>query len=897
MLSCNRNESPQAAFDRAYKALLHGDLIQAQDEAHRECQRFQGLSPEWVWRFRTLEARAELQRGLYEDALKLLKSAPLPSDQPDLAIPILALEGEAKLETHNFPEAERLLNDATALCANHTSTSCGYVLKARGHLEVEQDQWETAGRLYGLTLAFARTHGDISLESQALLNLGNVALTEEHYDEAIDLSEAGYRAAEAVGARRLQLITQGNIGWAHYRLGDYDKALELSLESEKLASQLGDVWSQANELTNIGYIYMDERKFELAEQSFQQALSLAQGINAKKYVYNALRVLAQLALQKDDLANASQYAQRAVEIARQDGNHLDEFYPMLVLGQIAARRSDLASAESGFHEVERDKICPVFLKWEAEHSLARLYEDEKHPDAADREYRVALATFEAARDEVRHEDSQLSFLTNAARIYDDYVHFLVARGKTDDALRWADYSRARTLAEGLGLLAKGASAGPPPLDPRQIAQRAEGTVLFYWLGEKQSYLWAITPRKTSLFTLPPGAEIDAAVGRYRKALGGPQDVLASADPDGRWLYRTLIAPAEALLAARHAGAKAYLAAPKGASGFDALAVSLKRYPDTKKIDTKPVGKVFVIPDGSLNNLNFETLLVGDSKPSEPKLTEAKLHYWIEDVTIANASSLRVLGAARNHSPSADKRRGKSRLYRGIDQRHRDRGLLLVGNSVAPNDRYPELPKAASQMESVARYFSAARLLILAREQATPAAYLASRPEQFSYIHFVAHGTASRLSPLDSAIVLSRTALPKAPPSSSLSSPRSKTAPSEGSADSDSFKLYARDIIRHPLRADLVTISACYGAGERAYSGEGLVGLSWAFLRAGAHNVVAALWEATDASTEQLMDKFYDELDKGAKPDAALRAAKLSLLRGSGFHNPFYWAPFQLYAGS
>jgi hypothetical protein len=57
-----------------------------------------------------------------------------------------------------------------------------------------------------------------------------------------------------------------------------------------------------------------------------------------------------------------------------------------------------------------------------------------------------------------------------------------------------------------------------------------------------------------------------------------------------------------------------------------------------------------------------------------------------------------------------------------------------------------------------------------------------------------------------------------------------------------------------------------------------------------------VWEATDASTEQLMDKFYDELDKGAGPDAALRAAKLSLLRG-GFRNPFYWAPFQLYSGS
>ncbi|MGB9202474.1 MAG: CHAT domain-containing protein [Terriglobales bacterium] len=749
----------------------------------------------------------------------------------------MTLSGEANAKTHNFSESERSLNDATTICNASASASCGYVLKARGLLATERNQSASAERLFELSLGFARSHGDALLECHALVNLGYESLAEGRFDEAIDRSEAAYQIAKAIGARRLELITQLNVAWAYYKLGDAEKALELSEEAEKLASQLGDVRDQENILTNIGYIDMDERNFDLAAQSFQQALSLAQGINAKEDIYNALRVLARLSLQTGDLANAGRYAQQALEIARQDGNHLDELYPMLVQGQIAARRGDAASAESAFHEVERDKMCPVFLRWEAEHSLARLYEDEKHPDAADREYRVALTTFEAARDEVRHEDSQLSFLTNASRIYDDYVHFLVARGKTDDALRWADYSRARTLAGGLGLLAKGGSAGLPSLNPQQIARRAEGAVLFYWLGEKQSYLWAITPRKTSLFTLPPGAEIDAAAGRYRKALGGPQDVLASADPDGRWLYRTLVAPAEALL------------------NKDA--------------------KVFVIPDGSLNNLNFETLLVAGPKLAGVEISEAKLHYWIEDVTIASASSLRVLGAAR------------------ADKTIHNRGLLLVGNSVAPSDKYPELPKATSQMESVARHFPAARLRILAREQATPAAYLASRPEQFSYIHFVAHGTASRLSPLDSAIVLSKAAAPNA----SLSPPLSKAAPSEGSADSDSFKLYARDIIRHPLRADLVTISACYGAGERAYSGEGLVGLSWAFLRAGAHNVVAALWEATDASTEQLMDKFYLELDKGAKPDAALRAAKLSLLRGSGFHNPFYWAPFQLYAGS
>ena len=90
-----------------------------------------------------------------------------------------------------------------------------------------------------------------------------------------------------------------------------------------------------------------------------------------------------------------------------------------------------------------------------------------------------------------------------------------------EALRVADYSRGRTLAEGLGLLPKEKTGfQPAALDAPAVARRAVGAIFFYWLGEKQSYLWAITPQKTSLFTLPPGAEIDAAVQRYREALRG-----------------------------------------------------------------------------------------------------------------------------------------------------------------------------------------------------------------------------------------------------------------------------------------------------------------------------------------------------------------------------------------
>ena len=80
--------------------------------------------------------------------------------------------------------------------------------------------------------------------------------------------------------------------------------------------------------------------------------------------------------------------------------------------------------------------------------------------------------------------------------------------------------------------------------------------------------------------------------------------------------------------------------------------------------------------------------------------------------------------------------------------------------------------------------------------------------------------------------------------------------SQTPAAEDSFKLYAREIMQHPIDAQLVTIAACYGGGTRSYAGEGLVGLSWAFLRAGAHNVIGALWEVSDESAPRLMDGLY-----------------------------------------
>ena len=831
-LSCHRPENAQAAYGRAQQTFIHGALFSSQKEAEEGYQRLRNSNPGWARKFRILQAESLLWQGMSQEALSLLTDQTAPRIDEDSEIQALAIEGVAYARLHSFTEAERILTQAAEQCSQADLPMCGNVIRAEGVLAIERSQIAQARSLFAHNLSFARARGDRFLEATALLNLGAVSLKDEHFDEAVDWIEAANRTATAIGARNIAVKASGNLGWAYYNLGDSEKSLALSLDAAKLAIQVGDIIDQLSWITNAGYAYQKMHNFSKAKQSYQTALELARKINDREDIYNALRALALVSVQSGELEQASDKSDEAIAIAQKDNNRLDELYPLLVKGLIAAQAQNGAEAKRIFREVESDKNSNASLQWRAEHGLARLYEDEKQPSEAVHEYQAALATFESARDTVRHQDFQLSFLTNAASIYDDYIHFLVSQGKSDEALRWADYSRARTLSEGLGLLSKGAlkgeHAGPPPLRAQEISQRAKGTLLFYWLGEKQSYLWAITPHKTSLFPLPPGAEIDALVQRYRKAINGPQDVLTSSE-EARALYRTLIGPAQSLLA------------------HD--------------------GKVFIIPDGSLNNLNFETLVVStpaEAKSAEAKPAEPKPHFWIEDVDVANASSLRVLAA----SFSRDKVRDN------VHQKKPALELLLIGDSVAPSKDYPELPRAAEQMTSVSRHFPETQQQVYQHKQATPSAYLASNPEQFSHIHFVAHGTASRLSPLDSAIVLS-----------------------PGANDTGTFKLYARDIIAHPLQADLVTISACYGAGERAYSGEGLVGLAWAFLRAGAHNVIAGLWEVTDASTEQLMDRFYDELGKGASPDTALRTAKLSLLRNSAFRNPFYWAPFQLYTGS
>jgi CHAT domain-containing protein len=249
-------------------------------------------------------------------------------------------------------------------------------------------------------------------------------------------------------------------------------------------------------------------------------------------------------------------------------------------------------------------------------------------------------------------------------------------------------------------------------------------------------------------------------------------------------------------------------------------------------------RFIVVPDGALSAINLESLIVPGPPP----------HYWIEDATISYTPSLHFLAKASAHRPPREPR------------------LLAMGDVPAQGTQFPPLARAGVEIDKVKRHFAAGQFVIARGQDAIPAAYLTADLPRFSYIHFAAHGTANERTPLESAVILAR-----------------------------GGRLSGREIVDAPIDAELVTVSSCNSAGKRSYAGEGLVGLAWAFLRAGARRVVATQWDVGDAASPDLMDRFYEHLLAGSPPADALRQAKLTMLRPGNRHSrPFYWAPFILY---
>src|SRR5205085_9695782 len=145
--------------------------------------------------------------------------------------------------------------------------------------------------------------------------------------------------------------------------------------------------------------------------------------------------------------------------------------------------------------------------------------------------------------------------------------------------------------------------------------------------------------------------------------------------------------------------------------------------------------------------------------------------------------------------------------------------------------------------------------------------------QYRVLHFATHGPLNTERPQFTGVVLSLV----------------------GNREGADGFLRTDEVFNLRLSSPLVMLSACETGLGKEKRGEGVMGLTRAFMYAGAPTVGVSLWSVADRSTADLMADFYRNVlgKQAATPSAAMRDAQLAMIAGKKYSAPFYWAPFVL----
>ncbi len=285
---------------------------------------------------------------------------------------------------------------------------------------------------------------------------------------------------------------------------------------------------------------------------------------------------------------------------------------------------------------------------------------------------------------------------------------------------------------------------------------------------------------------------------------------------------------------------------------------------------KDIENIIILAEGPLNYLPFESL--GKDKFLLEKYT---IHYQLSAAMLLNAAKSKPKSKPSFIAMAPVFEDKETNYVNKTCQRFVEfsrkadttsRAFSLNGNYISP------LPGTRTEVEKINQLQNDKGIFtkIFIEEAANEELIKKGELENFDYVHLATHGFVNSEYPELSGLLLTQ-------------NPQS----------TEDGILYTGEILGLTFNAELVTLSACETALGKKVEGEGVRGLTTAFLFAGAKNVIASLWKVADESTSDLMITFYTELLSGKNKASSLRAAKLSLIHSEKYHHPYYWAPFIL----
>ncbi|MGM0557063.1 MAG: CHAT domain-containing protein [Myxococcota bacterium] len=290
-------------------------------------------------------------------------------------------------------------------------------------------------------------------------------------------------------------------------------------------------------------------------------------------------------------------------------------------------------------------------------------------------------------------------------------------------------------------------------------------------------------------------------------------------------------------------------------------------------------RLIIAPDRLLYQLSFEALGI-PMRRAAPK-------WLVEDYTLSYVPSSRVLALLRSRE-RASTQGNRALVLSDPDLDRQATGLLPYAPNLPADgafnleDAFPPLVSTSAEVRAVrraGRQVGFESVDVYRGREATEHRFTSAELRTYRWLHIASHG----ISDAESLRSANRTRVRFQQPALLLSIDRE--SPQDG-------LLTLAELLALETSAELAVLSGCStGRGWRAL-GEGAFGLAGALLYTGTSTVIASTWDVGDRATAELMTRVYAELGQDKRPEEALRAAQIAMLKRSGTEAPFFWAAFR-----
>ncbi len=733
-----------------------------------------------------------------------------------------------------------------------------------------------------------------------------------NYEKALECFEKALSISVELGNPKQTAGILNNMGLAYDSLGQYAKALPCYEQALKENREIGYPKGEAENLSNMGVVFWNLQKYEDALKYHEMALSISQTCGDLEGIIRDRNNIALVDSYLGDYQTALESFEQNAKFYHEIEDRHGEAGSFLNIAMVHWKWKQYEEAYRAFKqslEIFREVEDPDYL-WRAYRGLGSVEAKLERYPAAVFHYEQALDTIESIRGELSEKELKESFMGGKLFVYDDMIDLLQtfhnkfpSKGYDRKSLEIFERKQGRIFLEEMGKSGAMNFAGIPD---EALSREAELDGMLARL-KKERIEEGLKPKKDRDMTRIRQREkqIQEVIHRQQTleerirtdypdyyALKYPRPAqLADLQQDVLQAGETILAynvmkekTCLWVVSRSHFSLHAIDAGEKTLE--DAIALYRDEgidpypllFPEPAQKAISGADVLYIVPTGPLSLFPFETL------------KDTANRYLIEKQAVAylsSASLLKILRDAQSRkkdSPKYPLLAFANPVYQKTKPRTQvistQRSLSYRGIMGGEFEPLPETEDEARAIKDILNAPEESKPLRIKTEASLSTLFSLHKTKalrEYRYLVFACHGIMpGQITRIEQPALV-------------LSDPDPKTR-------KDGFLIMA-DVFGLSLNADLVALSACNTGRGKSVKGEGIVGLSRAFMYAGSQAVSVSLWSVESKSAKALNVGFFKHLKAGRSRAEALRESKLSMIRGEygdKWKKPFYWAPVVMF---